>query len=182
MGNDVKFNKRIDDLLNYIQHSLTSVETKNATLVALSIAVFVGVLSINQNELCLVLILNISMLPLLIAVSIASISFYPCKAIVKQNNKKAKAVEDLFDCENIKIMGQKQLTNILISELKDNTISDFEQYKIINIYKTAKAASRKHKLFRLGQCGFLRFCICFWSLFSICVINLKNKFTIITKK
>lgn len=161
MENAKIIKERINELYEYTHKSLTFVEAKNGSLAALFIAIFAGILSIEAKNSCLEIILQISLVPLLIGVFIMCLSFFPHKW--RNINKDFISNESMsvFNCENITKMGLENAKKTLFSGINEFELSLYEKQKFDNVFYTAKAASRKYKLFRMGFWCFMAFVLIF---------------------
>lgn len=171
MDNSGVFSNRVNDLYQYVQHSLTFSEAKNGSLLALSVATLAVILSIDTDNDCQKWLLYLILIPLLIGFAISFVSFYPVK---KKKDKLFKSDDsnlNIFHCENIVKMGRNAMEAIVLSDLGDYKPTLYEEQKVDNIFNMAKAASRKYKLFRIALCWFLAFIILFGAYLIFTLIN-----------
>lgn len=149
MDEQKKIDERVNQLFDYAKHSLIFAKTKNASLLALTVAILAGLLGIDQENNSQLLLLYIPMLPLVLAILILCLSFFPCKRKSTQKNSEAKDAP-LFNCENITKMG----IDALVQNIQNGTTASMPDYFLIQqikaIFSTSQAASRQYKLFRLA--------------------------------
>lgn len=151
------FNKRLDDLYGYVQHSLIFSEAKNGSLVAICIALIVGILGYQPSNDNLKSCMLLNIIPLLFSLGISILSFYP----FIRKNKQVKHSNDLtisiFNCENIEKLGSKNVMKIITEDLNEIEISAYEDKKMMNIVAMSKTAAKKYRLFRLALPFFFAF-------------------------
>lgn len=153
--------ERINELYEYSHKSLNFVEAKNGSLLALFIAIFAGILSIEAKNSCLELILQVSLVPLLIGVFIICLSFFPNKWQNRNKDFVSNESFSVFNCENIAKMGIDGVKEVLFSGMNEFELSLYEKQRLENVFYTSKSASRKYKLFRKGFSCFVAFSIVF---------------------
>lgn len=144
-----KIEKRLDDLSQYVQHSLTFVEAKHGAFIALCL-VLLSVIIENCMEvasLCEYILTTATLVFLICSLCTSLWAFYPVKK-GGNANPFVKPTDSIFRCENIESLSSQQLMQKLSEGVEEYEFDSFQREKVNNIIAVSKAASRKYRLFR----------------------------------
>ncbi|MDR0567171.1 MAG: hypothetical protein LBG47_09090 [Prevotellaceae bacterium] len=143
VSGNVAQGENIQELYEYVQGSLSFIETKNGVFVALLGGLIATILSfLVEGGHCLWFYLSIipptaALIPLLL-------SFYPVKQGKRKSSAKQGSGESscLFRCENIAKLSKDELAHSLSGELTS--------HKIEYIHSASKTIARKYRLSRIS--------------------------------
>lgn len=154
--------KRIEELNNYVSSSLTLVEAKHASFVALLLVFLSGVLELEFSKMksLSTLFFLLSVIELLICMGISLWALYP-RASGKRKYKTTSCERLLFRCETLEELSKEQLQELLKKDCSTYRFSEYEQAKIESLLNASKAAARKYRLFRCSLQCFAVFIVCF---------------------
>jgi hypothetical protein len=142
-------NENVEEMYEYVNHSLTFVEAKNGVLVALNGGIIIGISSLLQdyvNNSCFHennCWYYLAFVPPILSLVFSLSSFYPPRAIQQKSQELCNGT--LFNCENLSAFSEEELAQMLAD---GKELSRFDREKIAYIQRTAKVVGRKYKLFR----------------------------------
>lgn len=147
--------KRINELTQYVNHSLLLVEAKHASFIALCL-VIVSVIFEHfvepHSSTCIKLFILITIITLLASLFESLRAFFPMKKIKgKTKDKPSGNIGHIFRCENIERHSTEELMKIITEENDGEekyVFSNFERQQIENIIKTSEIVARKYRLIR----------------------------------
>ncbi len=144
-----KVEKRLDDLSQYVQHSLTFVEAKHGAFIALCLVLLSVIIEncMERASLCECVLTIIALAVLIVALCTSLGAFYPVKKGGKAKPV-VKPTDSIFRCENIESLSSQQLMQKLSEGVEEYEFDSFQREKVNNIIAVSKAASRKYRLFR----------------------------------
>jgi hypothetical protein len=142
-GGSAPLSENIQELYEYVQGSLSFIETKNGVFVALLGGLIATIISFSaecENNLWLYL----STIPPVAALAFLLLSFYPLKPRKRKGKARHGSCDSLclFRCENIAKLSGEQLSRCLSGELNS--------HKIEYIRSASKIAARKYRLSRIA--------------------------------
>ncbi len=171
-----KVEKRLEDLIQYVNHSLVFVETKHGSFIALCIVFLIGIvehfMNKDNNSECgfifgKILVL-IAFIVLIAAFSTSLLAFYPMKKSLKCTCKKSlEEIGSFFRCENLEHCSPELLMTMLSEGEEEYEFDDFEKQKIERILNTSKVVARKYRLFRCSIRLFSMFILLFVLMFVL---------------
>lgn len=147
--------KRINELTQYVNHSLLFVEAKHASFIALCL-VIVSVIFEHfvepHSSTCMKLFILITIITILASLSESLRAFFPITEIKgKTKDKQSGNIGHIFRCENIERYSTEELMKIITeeNEVEEKYVfSNFEKQQIENIIKISEIVARKYRLIR----------------------------------
>lgn len=148
--------KRINELTQYVNHSLLFVEAKHASFIALCLVIvsviFEHFVEPKSSTCCMKLFILITIITLLASLFESLRAFFPITGIKgKTKDKPSGNIGHIFRCENIERYSTEELMKIITEENEgeeEYVFSNFEKQQIENIIKTSEIVARKYRLIR----------------------------------
>lgn len=162
MSDQPDVSQRIEELSSYVSSSLTFVEAKHASFIALLLVFLSGMLELEFSNMkpLSILFLLLSVVSLLNCMRISLWALYPRSSQEKQE-KEISCEGPLFRCETLERYSKEQLQEFLTDDCPNYRFSEYEQAKITSLLNASKAAARKYRLFRSSLQCFAVFVVCF---------------------
>ncbi len=159
-----KVEERISELMQYVDHSITFVEAKHGSFIALCLVFLIGIIENFMGSDCLCKNLLVAgLLFFLIASLLTSLyAFYPKQRFTGRDSIPEESnITHLFRCENLETYKPEDLMRKLSEGVEDHVFDDFEKEKIDKIICASKSAARKYRLFRRALSFFVYFIVLF---------------------